>query len=266
MDPISRSQAVGRDPYFRGRARENPRGRGRRGQQPSKVAHADKGKGATPSVHSRIVFSADGETYLKGVPSPVKLDKGKVVVSIPVADKDKGANLDEEYFKEGDEKIVSTISIIPTEYLGEYEGDPEDAYDMDHEEAFSFIRHEDEPGYFQRPSEKQKSHLRPLHITAIMSGIKVNKVLIDGRAAISLLPERMLMKVDKHPDDLIPTNISMTDFSGCYLTSKCLNVKLRYPQLSVPSTGWNCSTYVVIRGRSSMAREQDVSDYLSNSC
>ncbi|RYR16031.1 hypothetical protein Ahy_B04g073021 [Arachis hypogaea] len=47
-----------------------------------------------------------------------------------------------------------------------------------------------------------------------MSGIKVNKVLINGGAAISLLPERMLMKVGKHPDDLVPTNTAVTDFSG----------------------------------------------------
>ncbi|RYR59675.1 hypothetical protein Ahy_A05g025593 [Arachis hypogaea] len=106
------------------------------------------------------------------------------------------------------------VSLLPWPSYGipkgEYEGDPEDDYDMDDEEVFSFIRYKDEPGYFLRPSEKQKSHLRSLHITGTMSGIKINKVLIDGRAAISLLPERMLMKVGKHPDDLVPTNIIVT--------------------------------------------------------
>ncbi|KAL1317141.1 hypothetical protein AAHE18_15G113900 [Arachis hypogaea] len=58
------------------------------------------------------------------------------------------------------------------------------------------------------------SHLCSLHITTTLSGIRVNKVLIDGGAAISLLPERMLRKVGKHPDDLVPTNIVVTDFSG----------------------------------------------------
>ncbi|RYR07763.1 hypothetical protein Ahy_B05g075193 [Arachis hypogaea] len=181
-----------------------------------------------------------------------------------------------------------------------------------------------------------------------MSRIKVNKVLIDGGASISLLPEKMLMNVGKHPDDLIPTNISVTDLvvhqppakglvtlgvkvgssdrntifvvvsskanynallgrdwihrvgtvlstvhqsvilwtdvgipevvkadsnlyveqlhvdfkmyspklkplnvdrvlnsyncEGCYLTSEGLCVKLRYPQLSIPPTGWDSST------------------------
>ncbi|RYR53422.1 hypothetical protein Ahy_A06g028514 [Arachis hypogaea] len=57
------------------------------------------------------------------------------------------------------------------------------------------------------------SHLRPLYITTTLSSIKVNKVLINGGAAISLFPERMLMKVRKHPNDLVPTNIAVTNFS-----------------------------------------------------
>ncbi|XP_072084420.1 uncharacterized protein [Arachis hypogaea] len=55
-----------------------------------------------------------------------------------------------------------------------------------------------------------------------MSGIKINEILIDGGAAISLLPERMLTKVGKHPDDLVPTNISVTDFSGASTSAKGL--------------------------------------------
>ncbi|KAL1341744.1 hypothetical protein AAHE18_09G108100 [Arachis hypogaea] len=66
------------------------------------------------------------------------------------------------------------------------------------------------------------SHLRPLHIIAILNGFKINKVLIDGGAAISLLPERMLGKVGKHPDDLVPTNIATTDFSGTSTPAKGL--------------------------------------------
>ncbi|RYR26837.1 hypothetical protein Ahy_B02g061149 [Arachis hypogaea] len=143
-------------------------------------------------------------------------------------DKNKEVGVDEEYFYEGDDDKIGMISIIPTEYLGEYEGDPDEDYDMEDEEAFSFIRIEDEPGYFLRPTKKQMSHLRLLHITTTLSGIKVNKVLIDGRAAISLLPERMLIKVGKHPDDLVPTNIAMTDFR--------LSVRLRYPELGFAPT------------------------------
>ncbi|RYR34892.1 hypothetical protein Ahy_A10g049951 isoform A [Arachis hypogaea] len=139
----------GRYPYFHGQARGCQRGRGRRGRQPSNVSPVDKVKGATPSVHSRIVFPTDGETYSEGVPSPVKLDKGKAVVTASDGDKDKVAGLYEKYFEEGEDEMVSTISIIPNEYLGEYESNPVEDYNVDDEEAFSFIRYEDEPVFFR---------------------------------------------------------------------------------------------------------------------
>ncbi|RYR05184.1 hypothetical protein Ahy_B06g085062 [Arachis hypogaea] len=167
----------------------------------SKNSQDDKTKGATPSVHSRVVFPIDGETCPKGIPSPVKLDNGKAVFVASRDDKDKVADPDEEYFEKGN---------------------PVEDYDIDDEEAFSFIRYEDEHGYFQRPSEKQKSHLHSLHITAVMSGIKINKVLIDGGVAISLLPERILMKVDR-----VLNSFNCKSF---YLTSEGLNVKLRHSQ------------------------------------
>ncbi|RYR09267.1 hypothetical protein Ahy_B05g077457 [Arachis hypogaea] len=169
------------------------------------------------------------------------MEKGKAIAQTSGIDKNKEVDVDEKYFDEGDDGMIRTISIIPTEYLGEYEGDPDEDYDVEDEEAFSFIRIEDELGYFLRPTEKQMSHLRPLHITTTLSGIKVNKVLIDGSAAISLLPERMLIKVGKHPDDLVPTNIVVTDFS-CYLSSEGLSVKLRYLELGFEPTGWDCQS------------------------
>ncbi|RYR66159.1 hypothetical protein Ahy_A03g012109 [Arachis hypogaea] len=186
------------------------------------------------------------ETCPKENLSPTKLENGNAIAHSPSKNKGKEANLDEEYFEKRDNEMVGTISIIPTEYLGKYEGDPEEDYDMEAEEAFSFIRYEDEPGYFLRPTEKQKSHLRPLHITTTLSGIKVNKVLIDGGTAISLLPERMLMKVGKHPDDLVPTNIAVTDFSGSSTPAKGL-VTLR---VKVGSSEQN-TMFVVVPSKAS---------------
>ncbi|RYQ99659.1 hypothetical protein Ahy_B07g087627 [Arachis hypogaea] len=213
--------------YYRGRAKGYPRGRGgRRGfnqnKKPSIEAGKELSKGAMPSVHSRIVFHSDGETYPKEIPSPAKMEKGKAVAQSSGIDKNKDVVVDEEYFDEGDDDMVGTISIIPTEYLGEYEGDPYADYDSEDEEAFSFIRIEDEPSYFLRPTERQMSHLRPLYITTTLSGINGNKILIDGGAAISLFPERMLIKVGKHPDHLVPTNIAVTDFSGALTLARGL--------------------------------------------
>ncbi|RYR54875.1 hypothetical protein Ahy_A06g030132 [Arachis hypogaea] len=81
------------------------------------------------------------------------------------------------------------------------------------------------------------SHLRPLYMTTTLRGIKVNKVLIDGRAAIILLLERMLIKVGKYPNNLVPTNIA--------LSSEGLSVKLRYPELNFAPTGWDVYMFLL---------------------
>ncbi|RYQ86436.1 hypothetical protein Ahy_B10g106106 [Arachis hypogaea] len=165
--PLSRSQAIGvqwirncqefqrrdhlgghRAPsrnqysYYRGRARGYLRGRGgRRSFNQNKKLSIEAGKElskrATPSVHSRIIFPSDEETYPKEIPSPAKMEKGKVIAQSSGVDKNKDVDIDEEYFDKGDDDMIGTISIIPTKYLGEYEGDPNEDYDS-----------EDEPGCY----------------------------------------------------------------------------------------------------------------------
>ncbi|RYR66596.1 hypothetical protein Ahy_A03g012622 [Arachis hypogaea] len=108
------------------------------------------------------------------------MEKGKAVAQSSGIDKHKDVDVDEEYFDEGDDDMVGTILIIPTEYLGECKSNPDEDYDQEDEEAFSFICIEDEPGFFPCPTERQMSHLRPIHIVAVVNGFKINKVLIDG--------------------------------------------------------------------------------------
>ncbi|XP_072064413.1 uncharacterized protein [Arachis hypogaea] len=125
-------------------------------------------------------YPSDGETYPKEVPSPAKMEKGKAIAQSSGIDKNKDVDVDEEYFDDGDDDMVGTISIIPIEYLGEYEGDPDEDYDSEDEEVFFFIRIEDELGYFLRPTEKQMSHLCPFHITTTLRGIRM--LLVFGRS------------------------------------------------------------------------------------
>ncbi|RYR15839.1 hypothetical protein Ahy_B04g072778 [Arachis hypogaea] len=205
--------------FYQSRARSYQRGRGggrsfNRNKKLQIEARKETSKGATPSVHSQIIFPSDGETYPKEIPSPAKMEKGKAVAQSSGVDKQKDVDVDEEYFDEGNDDMVGMILIIPTEYLGECESNPDEDYDQEDEWAFSFIPIEDEPEFFPRPTERQMSHLHPLHVIVILNGFKINKVLIDGGATISLFPERMLGKVGKHIDDLVPTNIVVTDFSG----------------------------------------------------
>ena len=55
---------------------------------------------------------------------------------------------------------------------------------------------------------------RPLHIKALVEGKTINRVLIDGGAAINLLPEHISEKFGKENKDLVRTNVSIIGYNG----------------------------------------------------
>ncbi|KAI5355298.1 hypothetical protein L3X38_008193 [Prunus dulcis] len=57
-------------------------------------------------------------------------------------------------------------------------------------------------------------YLRPLFITANFRGVPIPKVMVDGGAAINLLPHRLLSKMGRTEKDLIPTRLTVTNFAG----------------------------------------------------
>ncbi|CAL9005224.1 unnamed protein product, partial [Prunus brigantina] len=67
---------------------------------------------------------------------------------------------------------------------------------------------------FSKPTKEMANHLMPLFITANFGGVPVPKVMVDGGAAINLLPYRMLSKMGRTEKDLIPTRLTVTNFAG----------------------------------------------------
>ncbi|CAL9030060.1 unnamed protein product, partial [Prunus brigantina] len=67
---------------------------------------------------------------------------------------------------------------------------------------------------FSKPTKEVANHLRLLFITANFGGVPVPKVMVDGGAAINLLPHRMLSKMGRTEKDLIPTRLTVTNFAG----------------------------------------------------
>ncbi|CAL2275640.1 unnamed protein product [Prunus armeniaca] len=67
---------------------------------------------------------------------------------------------------------------------------------------------------FSKPTKEMANHLKPLFITANFGGIPIPKVMVDGGAAINLLPHRLLSKMGRTEKDLIPTRLTVTNFAG----------------------------------------------------
>ena len=61
--------------------------------------------------------------------------------------------------------------------------------------------------YLLFPDEDMKKHLKPLFIQAKINNVGVNKVLVDGGAAVNLLPQSLLKKIGKTESDLKTHNV-----------------------------------------------------------
>lgn len=66
----------------------------------------------------------------------------------------------------------------------------------------------------EKPPEEMTKHLRPLYIKAHISGKPVSRVLVDNGAAVNILPLRMVRRLSKSEQDLIPSEVSVTSFYG----------------------------------------------------
>ena len=71
-------------------------------------------------------------------------------------------------------------------------------------------------------------HLKPLYIKAHMDGRPVNRVLVDNRAAVNILPTSILRRLLKTENDLIATDVSVSGFaSGATKTKGVIPIKVK---------------------------------------
>jgi hypothetical protein len=73
---------------------------------------------------------------------------------------------------------------------------------------------EEQQASFEKLDLGMKNHLKPLFIRAKVEGVGVNKVLIDGGAAVNLMPQSMLPKIGKYDSDLSAHNIVLSNYEG----------------------------------------------------
>ena len=71
---------------------------------------------------------------------------------------------------------------------------------------------EEQKAMFERPSPWMMCHLKPLLIRAKVDGISVNKVFVDGSAAVNLMPYTLFKKMGKCDDDLRHHNMVLSNY------------------------------------------------------
>jgi hypothetical protein len=67
---------------------------------------------------------------------------------------------------------------------------------------------------FERPDHYMQHHLKSFFIQAKINDVGVNKVLVDGGAAVNLLPHLLLKKIGLSESDLKPHNVVLCNYEG----------------------------------------------------
>ena len=65
---------------------------------------------------------------------------------------------------------------------------------------------------FEKPSDDEQQHLKALFVKGRVDGQPVSKILIDGGAAINIMPYVMYQKLGKGDQDLTNTDMMFKDF------------------------------------------------------
>jgi hypothetical protein len=63
---------------------------------------------------------------------------------------------------------------------------------------------------FEKPKESIQ-HLKPLYVQGHINGKPISRMLIDGGAAVNLIPYAMLKKLGREDDELMKTNLMLND-------------------------------------------------------
>jgi len=70
------------------------------------------------------------------------------------------------------------------------------------EEAMSQLNLEPLPATFEKPEDDKRQHLKALFLKGFVDGKPVTKMLVDGGAAVNIMPYVMLRKLGKSQVDL----------------------------------------------------------------
>ena len=122
--------------------------------------------------------------------------------------------------------------------------------DEDHEpeleEAMAQLNLEPLPATFEKPEDDKRQHLKALFMKGFVDGKPVTKMLVDGGAAVNIMPDVMLRKLGKSQDDLTKTDMMLKDFEGVVSPALgALYVDLTIGGKTLPTT------FFVINGKGS---------------
>ena len=97
---------------------------------------------------------------------------------------------------------------------------------------------------FEKPKDEKCQHLKALFLKGDVDGKPITKMLVDGGAAVNIMPYAMLCKLGKSNEDLTNTDMMLNDFEGVLspaLGALCIDLTIGSKTLP--------TTFFVINGK-----------------
>ena len=88
---------------------------------------------------------------------------------------------------------INMVFVMPKEFMAPDDEDQE----LELEEAMVQLNLEPLPATFEMPEDDKRHHLKALFLKGFVNGKPVTKMLVDGGAAVNIMPYVMLRKLGK---------------------------------------------------------------------
>jgi hypothetical protein len=112
--------------------------------------------------------------------------------------------------KDGEPKAdINMVVLLPKEFMAHI-----DLYVSDEELVMAQLTPELTRAIFEKSEDEKRQNLKALFLRGFVNGKPVTRMLVDGGAAVNLMPYTLLRKIGKSDKDLTQTDMMLVDFEG----------------------------------------------------
>jgi len=125
------------------------------------------------------------------------------------------------------------VFMLPMEFLAPTSDDEE----LEFSDQIAQLALDPMTAIFEMPADNERQHLKALFVKGRVDGQPMTKSLIDGGAAITIMPYAVYRKLGRGDQDLTKTNMMLKDFEGNVSPVKeAICVELTIGSKTLPTT------------------------------
>jgi len=105
---------------------------------------------------------------------------------------------------------VNMVFMLPMEFLAPFSDDEEAEFSN----QIAQLALDPMTAIFEKPADSERQHPKALFVKGKVDGQPMTKILVDGGAAINIMPYAVYRKLGKGDQDLTKTDMMLKDFEG----------------------------------------------------